>query len=438
MPTPSQDWFDDGDSENDEPELKAAIQKLEQRISGTKLHGKPEYTDFVGLTYTLYLPCGRGNREVMLYSADAIDRLMQFNFEKFVVIDSYHAVCCYDEDYLECYIKLLTPSSSQIAWNRLNQKLSDKELKSLKHGQNVIKVTRPTDDGEQTIAVGLASEKLSLLCKPERFLSGPLPAIRLTGFKIRSQEDAIRTLEQIATSFFFQIDTLYRVAFATSRERLSLRNSVRKIKDDDVSLTFPTHAYDEAPASLYFYARGAIRLPLLQFLAYYQAIEYYFSIYSKASAQRRIRTILKDPGFRADKDVDIARLLNSLAASRSSEFGNERSQLKATLQECLDEEDLRLFLAEDEERKDFLSRRRDLKVSQIPIGSPNSDLISEVAKRIYDIRCKIVHTKATGEEPGFELLLPFSKEAQMLTYDIELIHYVCRRVLITASMPLHR
>lgn len=59
-----------------------------------------------------------------------------------------------------------------------------------------------------------------------------------------------------------------------------------------------------------------------------------------------------------------------------------------------------------------------------------------VADLIYDIRCKIVHTKGENYEGEVELLLPFSKEAELLFFDIQLIKYVARKVLIAAGAQL--
>jgi hypothetical protein len=47
-----------------------------------------------------------------------------------------------------------------------------------------------------------------------------------------------------------------------------------------------------------------------------------------------------------------------------------------------------------------------------------------------------VHTKGEGSEGEVELLLPFSKEAELLFYDIELMQYVARKILVSASAPL--
>lgn len=65
-----------------------------------------------------------------------------------------------------------------------------------------------------------------------------------------------------------------------------------------------------------------------------------------------------------------------------------------------------------------------------------ADLRNDVADRIYDIRCKIVHTKNDLREGEPELLLAFSAEAQRLDFDIELVQYVARSVLIAGSSPM--
>ena len=177
-------------------------------------------------------------------------------------------------------------------------------------------------------------------------------------------------------------------------------------------------------------------MPLLQFLAYYQTIEYYFPTYSQAEARRKIRNILKSPAFRSERDSDVALIL--LAARMSgSGFGDERSQLRATINECLEPGALRAFLTESPEREKFFAAKTDKLTDQrIQTKNADADLRNAVADRIYDIRCKIVHTKGGGDEGAVALLLPFSKEAELLYADIELIQFVAREVLVSASSPL--
>ena len=71
----------------------------------------------------------------------------------------------------------------------------------------------------------------------------------------------------------------------------------------------------------------------------------------------------------------------------------------------------------------------DLCYHKIPLANPNADLRADVADRIYDIRCKIVHTKNDSGIGDVELLLPFSREAEQLSHDIELVQYVAQETL---------
>lgn len=202
-------------------------------------------------------------------------------------------------------------------------------------------------------------------------------------------------------------------------------------------LQFPTQEYDEVPMSLYWYARSARGMPLLQFLAYYQTIEFYFPTYYQVEASRKIRRLLKDPTFRADRDADIGRVLSSLTTGRGT-MGDERSMIRATFGECIDPDELRAFLLSNDDKKEFFSSKtKGLTSAKLPLANPATDLRNNVADRIYEIRCKIVHTKSDTREGEIKLLLPFSKEADQLYYDIDLVQYLAQQVLITASTALH-
>jgi hypothetical protein len=128
------------------------------------------------------------------------------------------------------------------------------------------------------------------------------------------------------------------------------------------------------------------RKALLQFLAFYQVIEYYYPTYSQEEARRRVRSILKDPTFRNDRDADIGKVLSAVTGAGRG-YGDERSQLRATLNACLDPSDLREFLVENEDRTNFFSaKQKGLTDHKLPLSSEEADLRAPVADLIYDIR----------------------------------------------------
>lgn len=251
--------------------------------------------------------------------------------------------------------------------------------------------------------------------------------------EISTHDQALALLKKSASSLFFQIDLLSDVAFGLVRERSpSLR---RPRKEPEASeLQYPRTEFDDAPITLYWYARSATGMPLLQFLAFYQVIEFYFPAYSRAEAQRKLKAILKDPTFRGDRDADIGRLLSAISVSRSGAYGDERSQLRSTILECIDQDLLREFLTCEPDRDEFYSNKAKT-YHKLPIANTSADLRGDVAERIYDIRCRIVHSKNASRDGEIELLLPFTREAEQLSFDIELVQYLAQQVLIAAGTP---
>ena len=249
-------------------------------------------------------------------------------------------------------------------------------------------------------------------------------------------------MEKLSNSLFFQIDALSGVALSLQRIPHWPSMTARKSDTSKLDLQFPKHEYDNEPISLYWYARSARELPLLQYLAFYQTIEFYFPRYSQIEATRSLQTILKTPGFNPHRDADVVKLLMAIKSTAGKGFGNEQAQLRATIAECVQTAALRAFFDADEDMKRFFTSQDAKTVSshKVPLGDKEADLRDAVASRIYDIRCKIVHTKSgASDTPGdVRLLLPFSKEASLLPYDIELIQCVARQVLIASSRELAR
>jgi len=178
-------------------------------------------------------------------------------------------------------------------------------------------------------------------------------------------------------------------------------------------------------------------MPLLQFLAFYQAIEFYYPRFSQVEARKKLANILKDPTFRSNRDDHVDRLISAITISRSGAIGDERSQLRSVVNHCLDPSDLRTFLESDTDREAHVSgKAAKQRFHKIPLQNKDLDVRNDVADRIYDIRCRIVHTKSDARDSDLELLLPFSAEADLIAHDIDLVQFVAKSVLISACSPL--
>lgn len=426
------DEFEEEEHEPSEAETKLLRSELQERcktagISFEEMEGLEEGD----VAAKIALPAGREKRWVHCWEHGDYQDLLAIDFERYTFLSGYDAVCKYAEGTIEALLRPLGgPSSPRSMYaklfgvpvNEYNDRWSSAK----------ITVSSPNSDPKTTLTLAPVSPAA-------RTLAGRYgqTAVSLTMHRdgIKQHDQAVALLRSLSDALFFQIDMLFDLPLSLSRDRQARRRPRPTRKSDaDLTLTYPKFEFDPAPASLYWYARSAVNMPLLQFLAFYQVIEFYYPTYSQAEARRRLRSILKDPTFRGDRDSDLGRVLSAIQFNRSGAVGDERSQLKATLTECVDPEALRSFIIEDTARAEFLSSKaKGLTDHKLPVASPGADLRADVAERIYEIRCKIVHTKTDARYGELELLLPFSKEAEQLHFDIELVQYLAQQVLVSAS-----
>lgn len=411
------------------------IASLEARCKAAKipLESDEPGEDGPDLLITVRMPSGREHIPITLYDLDMVRAFLAVPFERYVLLSDYSAICWYQEQVIEANITSLGSTATSPSLVMAIQNLAGLPIEQRGARKPLPSLVIPNTSGEGRITIGPSSPDLRALGS---IFARSRPSIRIDGIQIHGHDDATALLEKLANSILFQLDLTRAVPAVLARRRRGARRPFAQRSLRNVSLEFPRSEYDREPISLYWYARSASNMPLLQFLAYYQTIEYYFGTYSQAEARRKVRNVLKNPIFRPDRDADITKIL-AAAKANGSGYGDERSQLRATLAECIEPSALRQWFNEVPERAEFFSKKVEgLTEHRISIRNPTADLREEVAERIYDIRCKIVHTKATGRDGEVDLLLPFSKEAELLYNDIDLMQFCAREVLVSASTSM--
>lgn len=429
----NEDILDEEEQESglDDPiKFKTACLELQKRCKAAGLEFE-EKIDFDGDKYiSVGLPCGREKRWITLYGLEKIKGFLNIPFERYVFLGDYIAFCSYDDSMIEAEISLHGRGLTRISYETLRRRLFKGKAVELEEDALLVELHH-SDKEELSISIGSISNDLSFF---GGWGSSRSASIKISGIGVAQYDHALGLLEKLSNSLFFQIDMAINLGLGLRRSKRRIKKSFRLT--GPAEFQFPHHEYSEAPISLYWYARSASEMPLLQFLAYYQCLEFYLPIYSEVGSIRKIRRILKDPTFRLDRDQDIGKIFSAIKTGGYLGYGDEKSQLRAVIQECIDANELRQFLAYFKDSEAFSSKTKGLTDQKIPIQNISADLRNNVADRIYDIRCKIVHTKSGSKEAEIELLLPFSKEAELLYYDIELIKFLAQKVLIASSTRL--
>jgi hypothetical protein len=374
-------------------ELVTAKKALSERCKASDITLEDTSVPDEEQRFRVGMKCGRNIRWLTLWSDESITQLLSIPFEKYVFLSDLEAIASYLDGTIEAGIRPVGGAFGPTGFIYRRLFGFDRPNEEFNVESASILVT-PPQEGFPHIEISPASEVLTrLLRSPARLRM----TLKLRGCNVTAHDSAIALLTKTAGAVFFQLDLLTDVPMSLERERRRFAGGRRpkKKSSQSVDLQYPRTQCDGAPLSLYWYGRSAAGMPLLQFLAFYQVIEFYFPVYSQSEALRKLKTILKDPTFRGDRDTDIAGLLSAIQISRTGTFGDEKSQLRATLMECIDSGALRNFLEGDAERREFfLAKPKALSYHKIPLANPSADLRTDVADRVYDIRCKIVHTKS--------------------------------------------
>lgn len=359
------------------------------------------------------------------------------NFYKYRFVEGYEAIWSVEEGTLECEIQLPHGRFPLQRLLRQNTDSTDNDSFTVPTFQEGIKIEISSGSSVFALFTLLRDQFYRPLRNFDR-IRDYSATIKISGLVITRHEEALSLVEKVCSSICFQIDckTELPVMLAFERRVRSERKQSKSL--EELELTPVEYTYDSEALSLYWYAQSAFGMPLLKYLALYQVVEFYYPVYSEIDAQKKIRNILKDPSFNAQNDKELAKVLSVVKYNASSgAFGNELSQLKATVVECLDISLLRNWLTESQDREDHFRSKKAKKLSEYVINSKLEDdaLLEQVVQRFYNIRCRIVHTK--GIEGNLDVLHPQAKELADIDHDIDLANFIAHRIMISSSQSLN-
>jgi hypothetical protein len=393
------------------------------------------------------IPAGREKNECFFaFREEPLELALNCEFEKFRFLQGYEGIWSKEKGVIEAEITSVE-NPSRFFFNRLNELINKPEKEDEDEETEEITIIPLPSFEDYIISMGYCSQEFAFLSSSRE--RGPRGrnmrriTVKIENSRVTTHDTARDILEKIANSIFFQIDLAYEIPISLQSQRESWieRHNKRRRKqlfvDKTATISEPKYEYDSEPISLYWYAKESGQMPIFQYLAFYQTVEFYFPIYSSFEAKQKIQGIIKDPRFNPNRDTDITKIISTIQSnSGGKSFGNEREQLKATINACTNNIELKEFFSADQNRFDFYSENKgkNLAKQKISVKNETADFVAEVSERIYEIRCRIVHSKAS--EGDFEVLLPYSNEVKKMDFDIELMEFIARKVLITSSRPI--
>lgn len=411
-----------------------SIQAVLARVEASELTADFSLEEMLDSAWvTVYYPCERDLRPIT-YTEETAAELLKVEFESVRFLSLTEAMYISGGTTVEAVIRIRPPN----ALSRLPG------VKS-KSGSDTLTRYPPRPYSDYSLRVGnrkgyflemsAASPVFAAVTGQRVDRLGPtLKATFPRKAMPRPSSEIEEKFRQFAMTFFFELDAKYGIAVefmppsSRSRRRTALDPSTDKPR-------YPSLTYPHQALSLYQYARWASGLPLLAFLGYYQVLEFFFPIFSQRQAVERVRQAIRHPAFSAASDRSILDVVRS-AQSSTSGYSTERQFLASTIEYCTTSGSIMDFVGSGEVRTYFTSKKQPLVgMPALRLDDPDG-LLTQVAERVYDIRCRIVHTKADGGDGAVDLLLPNSAEVRQLGPDVELVRLLAQRALVAGAEPL--
>lgn len=384
--------------------------------------------------FSIFIPCGREKREVSIMWPEDATELGHVEFEKYRFVQGYEAICSYDYGTIEAYIRPLRGFKRDSLFSVLLG-IPRHEIRKMEQGDFIFQVKDKVGGSEVNIAIGEPSDTIEVLTQKE--LEEEL-TIKISGLSISTNQEALDILQKLSNSLFFEIRDARGIPIMLEAYHHTPLTAVALILAEEHNhvsdVGFPRYQYDLDPMRLYWYATSANQMPLVQFLAFYQVLEFYFPIYSRQEVHRQVKNILKEPAFDPNHDPHIAKVISAVMSGIGKGYAEERSQLQITIRVCVQDDELRDMVARIGLEEYYGTEAKKLSNCNVNLENKKLDLSEQFAERIYDIRCRIVHTKYTQLDE--ERILPFSKEEALLRTEVPIVEFIARKSIIAASEKL--
>ena len=422
---------------------------LEEHNFNPKLANETDYegTEFKCISFDF--PIARNCETIRVYEDDNLDAIMTIDFMKYRGVSDYEAVWSKELKRIECEIQdsridgpsrwLLgrIPSDFQVIEEITNELGKIEPAEILLFANEEIKITIGYASKEFAfISAYKEGRHLDISERTSRFRN----TLKIENISVETEEKAKNYLEKLSNALFFQLDVIYGLTITLAPGRMSrTERSLRrrrilqpKAEKREIKLNYE---YDKTPLSLYWFAQKNIESPIFAFFAFYQVLEYYFPIYSTIEAKNRIKNLFRDPNFSIDSETDMIKLLNVITAKNADSIGDEREQLSNVLRNITTGEEIIEYINSMDFLKEYYTDKKSNKLSDEKLSlSDFNGIIAKTASRIYDIRCRIVHNKASEIH---KKILPVTQEEKYLRNEIYLLKFLARKSIFINSKTLH-
>lgn len=386
-------------------------------------------------TLVLDLPSDAEASRTVYVSTERAAALLNVDLKGWKSLIRYEGLVSREAGTIEVLVR---PAPFAGSLQRLLARFSDSEIRdtskasTLKPGTQALVASNPQG---LELSIGPASE-LGGAILGRRMGPGRVWTLILRNITIEDDDDADELLEHITDAFFFDLDVSFGVSIFLSRLEPRHGRPYRSLRPYPAKPpSFPTNSYAHEPVMLYRTARERQLSPVVRYWAFYQVLEYFFPKYVLAEARTRLAQLVRDPRFDPHSDYDITKAVQVLLERQGGSNLREVEQLELTLKAVVSSTELEELIGDASLWTHLGDRKSEISTHWLTERSTD-DLRQSIARRIYQIRCRIVHAKELSEDGKTGGLIPGSHHDDLIRAELPLMEFLAQRAIIASAERL--
>jgi hypothetical protein len=246
-------------------------------------------------------------------------------------------------------------------------------------------------------------------------------------------------VRSILSSMLFDVEFTYGLGFETvSFETIQYpRLRHRRRHPELPKETFNVVYKDYIPELLeYYHAGEKVDYLPFKYVCYFHVIEYFSDKSAYHVVSRAIRAMMLRPDFHESIDSYVNRSIQ-LIKKESERNITDKIKVNRVLRQFTSQEEIQAFLV-DTNFEDYFSKECTMDCAK-PLILPALDFSSEnklfdsLTRRIYSLRCAIVHSNPDFEDSKAIPFVPNPANLDLLRTEIELVSEIARGIIVKSA-----
>lgn len=261
-----------------------------------------------------------------------------------------------------------------------------------------------------------------------------LPTVQVHNINEKDSEAALKRSSSVIEYCFFELSYLKQLPVGLADEwpaRRRLGGDTFKFQEDVAENLLPMPPADFNADVVSFYQLGmSSRIPVLQYWAYYQVLEYFFVRTYDESLHKGLADRLKDPRFKpssAQLDRIVQDVVDHLDAA------DETAMLDAVLKKYVEPGEVIEFIKQYEAHlgEDLYTKRRRLFGEDIEVKLDKDTVLENVARTIHALRATLLFSSDRFSRTARSV--SYSKISETVAPEVPLMKFLAERVIIGSA-----